>query len=131
MPAVAPAVTVPPADIVAEPTLLHTPPEVTSFNTEVVPAHADNDPLIVAGATFTVTALYALHPRGDVYVIVVVPTPAPVTCPVPETVAMAVLLLLHVPPVVASVRFVLRRLHIEAVPVIVPGNGLTVTGTTV
>ena len=64
--------------------------------------------------------------------IVVVPTPAPVTWPVPETVAIKVLLLLQVPPVVASERLMDSKLHTANVaPPIAPGNGFTDTGITV
>ena len=60
------------------------------------------------------------------------PTPAPVTWPVPDTDAIDVLLLLHVPPVVASVRLILNKLHTEnAAPVIAFGTGLTDTAVTV
>jgi hypothetical protein len=52
----------------------------------------------------------------------------PVTTP-PDTVAFAVLLLLHMPPVVATLNVVVADSHTAAVPVIVPteGDELTVT----
>jgi len=57
-----------------------------------------------------------------------VPVFTPVTMPVEvPTVAMIGLLLLHVPPVVASVRAVELATHVVAVPAIAVGNGLTVT----
>jgi hypothetical protein len=44
-------------------------------------------------------------------------------------VAIAVLLLLHVPPLAASVRVVVAPTHTDNVPLMLPalGNGLTVT----
>ena len=60
--------------------------------------------------------------------MVVVPTDMPVTTP-PDTVPTAVLLLLHTPLPVASVKLVVAPAHKVGVPVIVPalGIGLTVT----
>ena len=50
--------------------------------------------------------------------IVDVPTPTPVTVPSVPTVAIAVLVLLHVPPVVASVSAIVEPLHIYATPLV-------------
>ena len=61
--------------------------------------------------------------------MVVVPALTPVTTPVLVTVPTAVLVLLHTPPVAASVSEVVEPpAHTEVVPVIVPafGSGLTV-----
>lgn len=53
--------------------------------------------------------------------IVALPAATPVAIPVDEpTVATAVLLLLHVPPVVALFSVVVAPTHAESVPVIVP-----------
>ena len=46
--------------------------------------------------------------------MVAVPVPAPVTIPVVPTLATEVLVLLHVPPLVASVKVVVEPTHIEA-----------------
>ena len=56
------------------------------------------------------------------------PAAIPVTVPSEPTVALAVLLLLHVPPAVASVRLTVKPTHIGALPVIAV-IGLTVTTT--
>ena len=55
-----------------------------------------------------------------------VPAATPVTTPVVLIVATEVLLLLHVPPAVASVKLVVNPIHTDAVPVMVAGKGLTV-----
>ena len=60
--------------------------------------------------------------------MVMLPAATPVTTPVPEIVALEGLLLLHVPPEVASASVVVKPSHTLAVPVIAAGNGLTVIG---
>jgi len=59
----------------------------------------------------------------------VVPAPAPVTIPMPDPVIVAtpLLLLSHVPPAVASVRFVVDPTQAFVLPVMFAGIGLTVT----
>jgi hypothetical protein len=59
--------------------------------------------------------------------MVAVPAETPAMSPVPLTVATPELLLLQVPPVVASATVVLLPAHTAAVPVIADGTGLTVT----
>ena len=60
--------------------------------------------------------------------MVAVPADMPDTAPEGEpTVAIAVLLLLHVPPVVASPSVVVAPAQTLVVPVIAAGAGLTVT----
>jgi hypothetical protein len=59
--------------------------------------------------------------------MVAVPALTPVTIPVPETVATAVLLLLHAPAAVASLNDVVRPAHTEVVPLITAGIGFTST----
>ncbi len=56
-----------------------------------------------------------------------IPADTPVTTPVPETVATAVLLLLHMPPGVGSVKLVEEPPQIPNTPVMFPGCWLTVT----
>ena len=56
-----------------------------------------------------------------------VPIATPVTTPVLLTVAIAVLLLLQVPPVVASLKALVPPTVVVGVPVIAAGAGLTVT----
>ena len=57
------------------------------------------------------------------------PALTPYTFPEPSTVATDTLLLLHVPPVVASLRVLTAPAQTDAVPVmaLLDGNGLTVT----
>ena len=60
--------------------------------------------------------------------VLAINTEPPVTIPVDEpTVAIPVALLLHVPPVVASVKAVVSPEHTFIVPVIDAGNGFMVT----
>jgi hypothetical protein len=82
-------------------------------------------PVIAAGCGFTVT-IFVDAQLPIVYDIVAVPVPAPVTIP-PTTVATVVIVLLHVPPPVASVSAVVAPWHTVAVPVIVAGSAPTVT----
>src|ERR1700752_3196741 len=83
---------------------------------------------LIAARGLTVTVTVRTHPLVGVNVMTVVPATNPVTIPVAEPTLPAVgLLLLHVPPVVASVRVVLPPTHTLAVPLITPGNAFTVT----
>jgi hypothetical protein len=109
--------------------LLHVPPPVALDNVVVAPTQTDNVPVIAAGNEFTVTTLVAAHPvTGSVYDIVDVPAVIPETTPVPEpTVATVIVVLLHVPPLVALLNDVVDPAHTDAVPVTGAGNGLTVT----
>jgi hypothetical protein len=85
---------------------------------------------MAAGSGFTVTVTVRAQPVGNVNDTTEVPTATEVTTPVDEPmVATAVLTLLQV-PVPASVRVVPPPRHIEAVPLIVPGIGLTVSEAT-
>ena len=60
--------------------------------------------------------------------MVTVPAVTPVTMPVAPTVAIAVLLLLHVPPVESVPNADVSPRQTLELPVIVDGNGLTTTG---
>jgi hypothetical protein len=88
--------------------LLHVPPGVASLSvTEAPTQRSKGAPDISAGIALTVTVTSKVEvgqPSLGSYVIVVVPTLRPATIPVVPTVPTAVLLLLHVPPEVASVR---------------------------
>jgi hypothetical protein len=82
---------------------------LTPTGTPEAPAQYAPPPVTakVVGKPLTVTVVVAVEPHDEVYVIVVVPAPAPVTTPVERpTVAIAVLALVHDPPVVASVSVV-------------------------
>ena len=61
--------------------------------------------------------------------MIAVPPDMPVTTPEPlPTVAIVVLLLVHVPPPVASLNVVVKPTHTDVIPVIVAGRGFTVIG---
>ena len=64
-----------------------------------------------------------------VYDIIALPAAIPLTVPVLDIVATAVLALVHVPPVIASLRVVVDPIYVVAKPVIGPGagSGFTVT----
>ena len=64
VPAVTPAVTVPPALTLAivVALLLHVPPDVASVSALVALTHALRVPPIAAGNGFTVTVVVAIHP---------------------------------------------------------------------
>ncbi len=108
--------------------LLHVPPPpsasvaVASMQTWVVP-------VIAAGNGFTVIVSVTLHPIGkSAYVIVGVPAATPPARPVEIfTVAREMLLLLHVPPLVASVSVAVVPGHRDVAPPIAAGSGFTVT----
>jgi len=110
---------------------LHTPPDVASVKFSVAPTHtvpdaADNVPAF--GAGLTVTTVVARQPAPDTaYVIVALPPATPLTVPSEPTVAMPALLLLHVPPAVASVSASVDPAHTGAFPVIAEGCAFTVT----
>ena len=98
--------------------LLQEPPETDSIKVVVRPAHTVVVPVIAAGTAFTVIAVVRVQPEPIEYEIVAVPVPIPVTTPVPEPmVPTAVLLLVHVPPAVASLKVVVSPTHAVVVPV--------------
>lgn len=99
--------------------LFHVPPIVASLSVVVKLAHTLTAPMIgvITPTTFTVAVL--VQPEASVYVTEVLPTLTPVTIPVDRSiVAIAVLLLLHVPPVVASDKVVCVPVHTFIFPVI-------------
>jgi hypothetical protein len=104
------------------------PPPVTSFNVADAPTQITDVPVIAAGVVLTVNGVVVKQPVGNVYVIVSVPAELPVTTPEPLTVANAGLLLLHEPPVVASVNVVVKPAHTLVTPVIAAGAAFTVIG---
>jgi hypothetical protein len=119
-----------PAPIVATAVLplLHIPPAVVSINVVVKPAHILAVPVIAAGNESTVSVIPAAHPVADkVYIIVDVPGESPTATPeaVP-IVAIPILLLLHFPPPVISLKEVALPAHTAVMPVIAAGAGLTV-----
>ena len=107
--------------------LLHVPPMAGSVSGVNEPWHTGLVPTIASGEVLTVTTMVAIQPVGKVYVIIALPVDDAVTTPVAEpTGAIPLLLLLHVPPVVASLRLMTRPAQPLARPVIFAGSGLTV-----
>lgn len=108
MPAFIP-VRVPEASMVTLALLLfHVPPGVASLKVITVPTHSDEAPWTGSGVGFTVITFVTTQ-LPTVYDIVTVPVVCvllAVTIPEPLTVAIIPLLLLHVPPGVASLRVV-------------------------
>jgi hypothetical protein len=113
--------------------LVHVPPVTDGVRTvtalaqtmvvpEIVPANGSVLTLIVTGATAEPQLLLTLYDK------VAVPSATPDTTP-PETVAVPVLPLVHVPPVILGIRVVVAPAQTVVVPVRVPaiGNGFTVT----
>ena len=101
-------------------------PLPASLKIVVEVAQTLNDPEISEGNELTVTLNVIIQPVSSVYVITAVPTVAPDTLPEPSTLAF-VLLLVHVPSGVVSVKVVTKPRHTLAVPMIAEGKGLTVT----
>jgi hypothetical protein len=113
------------------------PPVAVSASVVVKPTATEVVPVMAGttGGVFTVKPyVVVVEPQElvTVYVIVAAPTPTPVTMPEDEpTDAIAVLLLLQVPPVVASLSVTVAVVHTLFRPVIVPavaGTVLTVIG---
>jgi len=105
--------------------LVHVPP-VVGDKVIVLPTHTDEE-AVTTGFAFTVTdEVVLLHPVVVwVKVNVTVPADTPVTTPPLVTVAIAVLLLVHVPPVVGDKVIVLPTQTAE--PAVTIGKGLTIT----
>ena len=109
---------------VAEPTvampvllLLHVPPAVVLARVVDEPRQVDGEPVIAANGA-TETTVVALQPFV-LYVIVALPEATPVTTPVEvPTVAIVLLLLLHVPPAIAQLSDEVPPAHNVVVPVI-------------
>ena len=78
-----------------------------------------------ADVLFTVTVFVVVHPVPSEYVIVTVPEDKPVTIPLSKLmIAIVELLLLHVPPVVASLNTLVVPAHRPVDPVIGAAPGL-------
>jgi hypothetical protein len=124
-------VTIPEAEpTVATPELLllQMPPVVTVLNDVVDPAHTIAVPVIDNGKGWMVIVIVRKQPVGKVYVIVAVPANTPVTIPVPEpTDAVLVLPLDHVPPGLLFDNTIPAPTHTADAPLILAGNGCTVT----
>jgi len=108
--------------------LVHVPPDVVLLSEVVNPSHTKGVPVLAVGAGLTVTTVVAEQPVPAVYVIVAVPPETPVTTPVPEaTVAMPVLVVVHVPGPLASLSVVVNDGQTSVVPVMLEGSATTVT----
>jgi hypothetical protein len=123
------AVTTPVALTVAIEALLvpHTPPAMVSVKDCVAPAHMVVVPMISpgSGSVFTLNGNVATAvPQAPltVYVIVAAPVAMPLTTPAASTVAIAVLLLLQVPPLTASVRVPTPPRHTKPLPRMLPAS---------
>ena len=130
LPAATPVMTpVPDAVAIAVLLLLHVPPATVLESVVVNPTQTLLVPVMDAGIGLTVTLVTEVQPAGNVYVMVAIPALMPEITPEPTpAVAIAVLLLDHAPPLVASARMVVAPTQTVAVPVIAAGIGLTVKG---
>src|ERR1700747_219740 len=85
--------------------LVQVPGMVMSLSVVVVPWHRPVVPVMAAGGEATVTVAEAMQPAPMAEGMIVVPVATPPIGPsVEPIVAVAVLVLLHVPPLMASVR---------------------------
>ena len=123
-------VTVPNGDTgAAAPELVpHVPPPTSSARVIASPTHTWLGPVIGNGGIVMFTIWNTVQPNLVVYIMAVAPDATPVTTPEVEfIVAAPVIVLLHVPPGVASASVIVRNLHTVVGPVIGAGSGFTVT----
>jgi hypothetical protein len=105
----------------------HVPPVELLNSTEDEPAHTIGLPVIAGGGGNTVINLLTVQPEPREYCIVAKPADIPHTIPLVEfTVATAVLLLVHVPPLVPSVSGVHDPTHTLPEPPMPTGGAVTV-----
>ena len=129
-PAAMPETVPEPSNTVATPVLLllHVPPVVPSLSETDEPAHTTVAPAIADGSGSTEMIFETVHPIPIEYVMVDGPDITPDMTPDAEpAVATAVALLLHVPPVAASVNVMVDPIHTADSPRIDGGNDVTVT----
>ena len=133
VPALTP-VTDPPETIALPLLASHAPPATASVNVIFDPTVTEDGPVIVpADVAFTVTTIVVLNAPQlpvTVYHMVTVPLLTPVTTPAELTVAMPVLVLLHVPAGIISDKEVVPLTHTVVDPDMGPGPpepALTVT----
>jgi hypothetical protein len=105
-------------EAIEELVLCQVPPVAALPNVVVAAGQTLSVPVIVPGVAATVAVTVLLQPLASAYVIVALPKATPVTTPDVPTVATPVLLLLHVPPEVASLSVADNPTHILGVPVI-------------
>jgi hypothetical protein len=117
-------VTIPAPDTVptAGAPLVHTPPRTASARAVVCPTHTTGVPVIGANG-FTTRDVTVLQPVATiVYVRISVPEATPVAIPdVEPIVAIAGILLLHMPPATVSVNAAVWPIHTAGGPVISDG----------
>lgn len=107
--------------------LLQLPPAGLLLSRAVLPTQTVDAPVMADGITFTVTVVVALHPPARLYVMVAVPGATPTTIPeLDTTVAIAVLLLVHMPPLTVLLSGMLAVAHTADGPVIAGGVVFTV-----
>jgi hypothetical protein len=107
--------------------LVQLPPSVALARLVERPIQTLAVPEIAAGSALTVTIACLKHPVGNVYVIEAVPAETPVNTPaLALIVATDVLPLLHIPPVTGLDKDAVSPWQTAIVPVISPGNELTV-----
>ena len=119
-------VTTPELRIVATPVLPDVqdkPPVVASVKVAVAPVQSIVAPVIASGKGLTVIVVVAIQAAPNVYVTVTEPAAAPVKIPLTESIVpAAVLLLLHVPPVLALVSVVEEPAQIWMAPPTIAGS---------
>ena len=124
-------VTIPPETVALPSSELLHEPEPAAVNVTVDPSHTLVGPVIAGAAALTATVLMLRHPVPIEYVMFVDPADAPATTPVvPPTDAIALLALLHVPPLTVLLSVIVVPTHtlIEPVLLVLAGNAaLTVT----
>lgn len=129
LPAATPDTTPPVTDAIELFALLHEPVPA-AVKVTVEPSHTLLVPVIAGAAALTPIVLMLRHPVPTAYVMFVDPADAPVTIPVLPTEAIALLALLHVPPLTVLLNVIVVPTHtlIEPVLLVFAGNAaLTVT----
>ncbi len=128
VPAPMPVITLPVALATAALLLLQVPPAGELEKIVVRPVHTVAVPVMSVGRGFTVTTCVLLQLPPSEWVMVVVPAAIPVTTPViASTVALAITLLLHVPPLLVLFKVIAEATHTLAGPVIAACCEITVT----
>ena len=128
MPATRPD-TRPPPEIVAlaGTLLLHVPAGDASLNSVVAPTHTVAVPVMPDGGAMTETVAVTLQLPPSEYVMDAVPGVTPVISPVNRPTLTVVAVLVHEPPMIASLNVVVAPTHTVSLPPIGPGAGLTST----
>jgi hypothetical protein len=107
--------------------LLHKPPVTASLHVVAAPMHTLPLPVIADGSALTVIVFVTMQPAPIAYVIIAVPALTPLTIPLLDpTVAVAVLLQVHIPPVGKQLCVVAEPTHTLLLPVMAEGTGFTV-----